>query len=238
MSDEPKEIEWSLEQLEKLEDDLPKIRIASSVAGAVRTRDHKIKKGDIKPKTIHVVDRNDPSWTSIKSIPDNEFTKKVLERAGVEFSVNEGEKQLEAICANCEKPFIKPSGFRSSTTRCMMCRNPTCSHHGCEAKLSSCTFTPSVVEARGGMSPMCQRHRYEAQAASGRSPNPLKDLSGIDFGCLRVIARDTNKKVRDAYWICMCSCGIEKSIHGRNLTSGDTKSCGIRKNHPKIKEDK
>lgn len=240
MSDEPNSVEWSLEQLEQWESNQPKLNISSAIAGAVRDRDHKIKKGDIKPKKIHVVDRNDPSWTSIKSIPDNEFTKAVLARADIEFSVNEGEKELEAICVNCEKPFIKPIGSGSGfVNRCTKCRSPTCSHPGCEAELTSQIFQPSKIKARNGLAPMCHRHRYEAQKASGRLPNNLKDLSGMDFGYLKVMHRDSRNSIgRSACWICKCSCGLIKSITGSNLNSGNTKTCGNRKNHPKKKEDK
>lgn len=239
MSDEPNDIEWSLEQLEQWENNQPKLNISAAIAGAVRDRDHKIKKGDIKPKKIHVVDRNDPSWTSIKSIPDNEFTKAVLSRADIEFSVNEGEKPLEAMCVNCEKPFIKPIGRGlCQINRCAKCRSPTCSYQGCEVKIHSRAFVKSQIKARGGLAPMCPSHRYEVKKASGRSPPNLKDLAGMDFGYLKAMHRDTKISGESAYWICRCSCGIEKSIRGNNLTRGLTKTCGNRKNHPKIKEDK
>lgn len=231
MSDEPKEIEWSLEQLEQWESNQPKLNISSAIAGAVRARDHKIKKGDIKPKKIHVVDRNDPSWTSIKSIPDNEFTKAVLSRADIEFSVNEGEKELEAICVNCKKPFIKPSWHGSGrVNRCVACRSPICSHPGCDVKLHPHTFSANHIKSRSGVAPMCQTHRFEAKIA---------DLTGMDFGYLNVVHMDSRSdKSGNAYWICKCSCGIEKSIRSGNLTRGISKTCGNRKNHPKIRENK
>ena len=66
--------------------------------------------------------------------------------------------------------------------------------------------------------------------------NKLIDLSGKRFGRLTVIERDTERK-GNVYWKCICDCGNKKSIQGRNLRDGSTKSCGclsreiLEKNH-------
>lgn len=54
------------------------------------------------------------------------------------------------------------------------------------------------------------------------------DLTGQRFGKLTVKERDFSKKSADRsiYWICLCDCGTEKSINGRSLRTGNTKSCG------------
>lgn len=54
----------------------------------------------------------------------------------------------------------------------------------------------------------------------------LKDLTGQQFGRLKIIRRDTERKANCAYWICECVCNKIKSIISFSLTSGLTKSCG------------
>lgn len=56
------------------------------------------------------------------------------------------------------------------------------------------------------------------------------DLSGVRFGRLTVQERDASagpatngKRVK---WICLCDCGGKTSVTGRNLRSGNSKSCG------------
>ena len=56
-------------------------------------------------------------------------------------------------------------------------------------------------------------------------------MIGKQFGEWTIIAFD--KKIKYAiYYICRCSCGIEKSIYIGNLTSGKSKSCGHLKLNP------
>ena len=52
------------------------------------------------------------------------------------------------------------------------------------------------------------------------------DLTGMDFGYLHVIERDTSKKGDTAHWICRCKCGTICSKDGRYLRNGHAKSCG------------
>lgn len=52
-----------------------------------------------------------------------------------------------------------------------------------------------------------------------------KDLTGIQFGKLKVLNREPNKNKR-TMWKCLCECGNEKVIVGYSLTTGATKSCG------------
>ena len=53
----------------------------------------------------------------------------------------------------------------------------------------------------------------------------LIDLTGKTFGRLTVISRSKNKFGR-VYWLCKCECGNEKSISGKELNNGNTRSCG------------
>lgn len=51
------------------------------------------------------------------------------------------------------------------------------------------------------------------------------DLTNKKFGKLTVIER-VNKKKNVAHWRCLCDCGNETVVIGRDLRSGHTKSCG------------
>jgi len=56
------------------------------------------------------------------------------------------------------------------------------------------------------------------------------DLVGTTFGRLTVVARaGTTTKPSgggDPTWACRCECGTEKVIRGKNLRSGQVRSCG------------
>lgn len=54
----------------------------------------------------------------------------------------------------------------------------------------------------------------------------MKDLTGQIFNRLTVLKLDTERKSKQQYWICQCSCGTIKSIQRANLVSGLTQSCG------------
>ena len=53
------------------------------------------------------------------------------------------------------------------------------------------------------------------------------DMAGKKFGKLSVIKFSHNNK--GAYWICICDCGIFKTVWGKVLRNGNTKSCGCSK---------
>jgi hypothetical protein len=57
------------------------------------------------------------------------------------------------------------------------------------------------------------------------------DLIGRRFGRLVVLALHPKRsRFGEARWICRCDCGGESIVHGSNLPSGNSKSCGcIRK---------
>lgn len=56
----------------------------------------------------------------------------------------------------------------------------------------------------------------------------LIDLSGEQFGMLKVIRRDNSRKGKYVYWICECQCKNKTivSVRGSHLKSGNTVSCG------------
>lgn len=55
---------------------------------------------------------------------------------------------------------------------------------------------------------------------------PAKDLTGREFGRLKVIERQGSNKKRHALWLCACQCGNSKVISSQDLLSGNTNSCG------------
>lgn len=57
------------------------------------------------------------------------------------------------------------------------------------------------------------------------NPTALKDMTGLSFGRLTVIRRDGRQNGRPA-WLCECECGKTKTIDGKSLRLGCTKSCG------------
>lgn len=56
-----------------------------------------------------------------------------------------------------------------------------------------------------------------------------EEFIGKRFGQLLVLSeakRPKNIKGTAAFWLCRCDCGNEKVIRGKNLKTGDTRSCG------------
>jgi hypothetical protein len=54
----------------------------------------------------------------------------------------------------------------------------------------------------------------------------FKDLTDMQFERLKVIARTNQRIDGNVVWECLCKCGKTVFVSGRNLTRGDTKSCG------------
>ena len=52
------------------------------------------------------------------------------------------------------------------------------------------------------------------------------DETGNTYGYLTVLRRAPNNKDGRAMWLCKCKCGNELIVLGKNLRSGNTKSCG------------
>jgi hypothetical protein len=49
--------------------------------------------------------------------------------------------------------------------------------------------------------------------------------AGTRFGAWTVVKRDISRK-DESFWICLCDCGVEKSVRGHRLEYGKSKSCG------------
>lgn len=54
----------------------------------------------------------------------------------------------------------------------------------------------------------------------------LIDLTGKKFGRLTVKEKSDNDQNGKSRWLCICGCGVEKTIYGHSLRSNHTKSCG------------
>lgn len=54
----------------------------------------------------------------------------------------------------------------------------------------------------------------------------LKNIIGQTIGRLTVISRAEDKIKGRPAWLCQCSCGTQKIIHGNQLVHGGTISCG------------
>lgn len=66
----------------------------------------------------------------------------------------------------------------------------------------------------------------------------LKNEIGNTYGYLTVISRAENDKNGRARWLCKCKCGNEVIVMGKNLRTGNTKSCGCyKKESPGMRAD-
>lgn len=61
----------------------------------------------------------------------------------------------------------------------------------------------------------------------------LIDLSGEEFGHLRVICRSKEKTSR-VHWKCRCVCGAITHVAGNNLQAGKQTSCGCMSGHTSV----
>lgn len=63
-----------------------------------------------------------------------------------------------------------------------------------------------------------------------------KDLTDKVFGELTVLGYSHNDPdTRSPLWLCKCSCGVKKTIHGYALINGNYKSCGCKRNEKRDK---
>lgn len=86
------------------------------------------------------------------------------------------------------------------------------------------------IRLRNGNTKSCGCNRIN-KLIEYNSINKVKDITGEQFGELTVLEptnkRNNNKSVM---WKCQCSCGNICFIPGNDLRSGNTKSCGCKKN--------
>lgn len=52
------------------------------------------------------------------------------------------------------------------------------------------------------------------------------DMSGRRYGRLVVLEQVDDRRKKDAYWLCQCSCGNQVVVCGSRLRRGRVKSCG------------
>lgn len=85
-------------------------------------------------------------------------------------------------------------------------------------------FVDSLTERKGGFRPPCHNNIVRMNTTEVFMGKCI-DLTGQKFGRLTVIKRAENKGTR-ATWLCKCDCGNELIVVGKNLRTGNTKSCG------------
>lgn len=68
--------------------------------------------------------------------------------------------------------------------------------------------------------------KRQAGATRKRPGHRLVDITGHTYGRLTVLRRGGSGKRRQAMWACACTCGKTVEVIGRNLRSGNSKSCG------------
>lgn len=75
--------------------------------------------------------------------------------------------------------------------------------------------------------------RTGKRTSCGSHCNSIIDERGKRYGLLTVLDKDPTspKSFADGstHWLCKCDCGTIKSISGKSLRNGDTKSCGCLK---------
>jgi hypothetical protein len=67
--------------------------------------------------------------------------------------------------------------------------------------------------------------RHKTGRSKFKQGSPRNDLTGKRIGLLTIV-EDRGLRGRHRYWLCRCSCGIEKEICHTHLASGNQKSCG------------
>jgi hypothetical protein len=67
---------------------------------------------------------------------------------------------------------------------------------------------------------------YNREMASERI---IKDLAGQRFGSLKVIKQNGRSKGQFVKWLCDCICNTKITVTSRNLLSGNTESCGCKR---------
>ena len=82
----------------------------------------------------------------------------------------------------------------------------------------------SLYSMKQGASKSCGHKRKEDFRTN--NPNPIKNEIGNKYGRLVVIERAYKEGETRAFWKCRCECGNNIIVSGKQLRSGNTKSCG------------
>lgn len=87
------------------------------------------------------------------------------------------------------------------------------------------------VRLRQGRVKSCGCERVKKLIEYNKNNN-IKDITNQTFGELTAI-KPTNKRTnnKDVVWLCYCSCGNFCEVSGHDLRTGNTKSCGCKRNN-------
>lgn len=87
-----------------------------------------------------------------------------------------------------------------------------------------CSCGRIIVTSAGrlgsGSSKSCGRHRHEIRSSK------TIDLTGMTFGQLKVLSFIERLGSGRIKWLCICKCGKQKPIAGKDLRTGGSQSCG------------
>lgn len=74
---------------------------------------------------------------------------------------------------------------------------------------------------------LMSKKRHIKSCGCARKGSQVKDiLPGSLFGRWTVISRSIEDKDANAWWDVRCSCGVQRSVTGKSLRSGKSRSCG------------
>ena len=82
--------------------------------------------------------------------------------------------------------------------------------------------TLNVIKTR--KNPACKNCTMEKLKDTGRGNN--KNITNLKFGRLTALMPTEDRIQRSTLWMCVCECGNKKSVSVRDLSSGNTLSCG------------
>lgn len=72
-------------------------------------------------------------------------------------------------------------------------------------------------------------YRQKDKGCNCTTDRRLKDLTGMTFGEWEVVSYAGAKEISGyhyTYYLCRCSCGVEREVMSTNLVSGSSTSCG------------
>lgn len=118
-------------------------------------------------------------------------------------------------------------------------RSRSCAHGQVNGINSACPFVACGLTTGGGMSGSDSGIGRYSDGKAGhvkasknytlllmKRGRPILNLFGQRFGRFVVLGRQSTKSNERVRWLCLCDCGNVRIIAGRDLRTGDVRSCG------------